>query len=1412
MTVCLSSPSHTHPARRHHGFACAWLILFVLMGAWHSLAHALEVNKETNYLVDQWTVDSGLPINGINRLAFDETGYLWLATYDGLVRFDGMHFQTFNSSNSQGIDTNRLTELFAGKDQVIWVGDERARFYWFKDGTFHPAQKSNGDDLAAATCAYQTRAKTLFFCTEEGLFTSNEQQVFEAHKIPKLKGIPTVVFEDDNACLWVGSDAGNVMKSCHDQDEEIIHLSDQQAPIRINVFDTNNQDTYIGTSHGLYQQQNQQWQLIEGTADLQIIRFAALPDGTFFVRSQNGVYRINPSDAQRTRIPEVNVGHTGNLKFTHPDGSTWLTTIDRVLRDDQELLHTQCGALDIEFDQMGTVWVAGACDGLIRLTKSELTMLTQNTGGKPVYGVAQTKDGTIWSSEKNTVVAYRPDGSIELLDTKPNDSQPQKHASNGIEANIMRTLYVDAKDHVWVGQTGVCQIQGASCVIPPDMPDVLRKNFVFSIFNDHQGDLWVGTSNMLWRKRNDRWEKVPLRALVGLPSHTEQGDLTVRGAIFTQPNMLWLATNNYGLVRKRNEFWQAFGTNDGLSGLAIRDLHQDKHGWLWVVTESRGLCVTQTPEADQPEFACLSRKQGLHTESLHRLLEDEHEHFWLNSNSGIFWVKRQELVEVLTGKLPRMSPRIYGKRDGLSNAEGNGGVHQAGIILKDGRLAFPTQGGLAIFDPSKEQRTTQKPTTALEQIQLPDGRTLAIEKDVHLPLGQRTFLLKFTALSANLVDPAHFEYRMLPNQPTWERIGAEHTMRVTNLVAGTHRIELKAYNPSDNLTGDVASVNIHVPAQPWENRLIQAAALLSLFAMVVLWLWQRDQSIKQRAKSLEQRVEKRTEALFKQTKKTEQALAKVSQQREEIEQLSTAKSKFFANASHELRTPLAVMLAPLQDALEGTPIPPERMKAMVRNGHRLERLIEHMLDLERLDTNNFPLHPMVMDMNHVIHEAVQLFQPVANAQDINLTHSSESDDLLIHADPDQMARIIANLLSNAIKFTPKNGHIKLRSFTHKKRMMLWVEDSGTGVPDEWKERIFNRFEQIANDTNRSREGAGLGLAMCREIAQLHHGSLHVEDADIGGACFILNLPLHAQRSAPSAHPETNIKQAVSKHVQAAQKLYVKPSKKTSTKHKTGTRPDLSQKNILVAEDNPDLRAYIHDILSTDFNVVTAEDGAMAFRMARKYLPDLIISDIMMPNLDGFGLVKKLRQHQTLKSIPLIFLTARASDVDEIDALNMGADQYLRKPFDRNVLLAHVRAALHSMQRLKEHYQRLAAQQPPVPPSDEPTDEQDKQTNPPYIVTQAIAWIDQHMHEPSINAANVAEALNTSRATLDRQFKAHHSTSFISYLKHHRLLRAHKLLEEQQGSVSEIAYACGFTSLSSFSRAYRKEYGKAPSIA
>ena len=402
-------------------------------------------------------------------------------------------------------------------------------------------------------------------------------------------------------------------------------------------------------------------------------------------------------------------------------------------------------------------------------------------------------------------------------------------------------------------------------------------------------------------------------------------------------------------------------------------------------------------------------------------------------------------------------------------------------------------------------------------------------------------------------------------------------------------------------------------------------------------------------------------------------------------------------------------------------------------------------------------------------------------------------------------RVIGNLLSNALKFCPQGGRVEVTlEVAHDQSIRLRVDDTGPGIAADWRERIFDRFSQIGSAATRQREGAGLGLALCREVAGLHGGHLYATDGVLGGASVVFELP------PPARSPliECSEDRTATVNIAGAEPAGGAPPPgdedvavdcgldASDDAHRVADDRAL----VLLAEDNPDLRHYLTGILSAHYRVAATADGAIALQQARAELPDLVVTDAMMPNLDGMGLARALRSEAELAGVPIVFLTARAADADQIAGLEGGADYYLTKPFDSQVLLAQLRAALRACQRLRERY----AQRTPVLDADT-SSEATKSA----FVQRLEAVFEARAHEPEFDIAALCAALHTSESALRRQCREECQASPGELLRRHRLERAHGLLAAGAGSVSEVAYGVGYTSLSSFSRAYREHFQHAP---
>ena len=1373
--------------------------------------------EEPSWLVDRWTVDDGLPVNGVTALLREPGGFLWLTTFDGLTRFDGQRFDVFDSAPALG--TRRLVELQRSHDGALWVRSERFGLARFDGRDFIAMDTADGLPDARVIHLFLDTDGALLVATAAGAARWNGRRFETLLPQANLAEVQSIA-RDADGDLWIGGADGSLRHTRGDAIVQTFNYPHGHFPALVADLHLAPDGAMLAATRvGVARIADGVSTWLPATRDSDSYAVGAYADGRILVRHNDGNLWLASGDDAVGRRESGFPAQPRRLLARAPDGAVWTNAMEYVLRDDQRVYDAPCPIRDLAFDTRQTVWLASACEGLVRLRPRTVDIIGRSVDGNgsssadAAYGVAQQADGALWISSLGGVERWR-DGHTELrLALRPQGNDSARYS--GIDSNYLRTVFVDADGSVLIGQRGVCRVEGATCNWPAAFPDALLLEDVRAIWRARDGSLWLGGSRHLWRQSPEGdWQA---RENAGIDAGSAPRSGMVRTVQEDANGTLWFGTLQDGLWRRTpDDAWTRLGIAQGLPSESIRDLLLDADGTLWIATEDRGLCRRNAASA---AIDCVSSAQGLYSDSLHRILDDGHGRLWFNSNRGAFWLTREALAAALDHRT-RLHPRGYTRRDGLPNQEGNGGVQGAGLVLADGRIALPTQAGVALFDPDDDAAAPEPPRIAIEAIDLPDGRSLPAAALTTLGRGERSFSMRFAGLSAALADPLYFRYRLWPDSDAWQDVGDTRVLRFSRLPPGDYTVEIAALDATSGVVGASARIAVRLPPWWWETWEFRIGAMAFCVVVAAAWLWRRSRRLQARQQELEARVAERTHALREQQDATQEALLTVQRQSGEIATLAEAKSRFFANVSHELRTPLAVILGPLRDAARGSALSGSRIDAMLRNGHRLERLIEQMLDLERIDARRFPLAPTTLAAAPLLRDAVAAFEPLAREACLALVSQVHADAML-HVDEDQFARVLGNLLSNALKFTPRGGRVDVTLARNAAGdgIRIAVEDSGPGVPEDWRTRIFDRFAQVGHEATRALEGAGLGLALCREIVALHGGRLWVESGAVG-ARFVLELPEAGSGTRRAPVESTSNPHGVAPVATKTPAGADAGEAPTGDDPADNTEPALRQR-VLIAEDNADLRAYLRDILSPAFDVDAAEDGADALVLARERLPDLVVSDLTMPRLDGFGLARALRADPLLRGVPLIFLTARASDADEVAGLDGGADHYIRKPFDAEVLLAHARAALATVRRLRQRFIDEAARS--NAPSDieaaAKTDAGDSgqaaagQTNEPApdpFLQRAFAWLDAHLHDENLGPERIAQALHVSRATLDRRFAAH-GESLSACLRRLRLERAKALLSNGTGNVSEVAYACGFPSLSAFSHAYRKHHGHAPSV-
>ena len=528
----------------------------------------------------------------------------------------------------------------------------------------------------------------------------------------------------------------------------------------------------------------------------------------------------------------------------------------------------------------------------------------------------------------------------------------------------------------------------------------------------------------------------------------------------------------------------------------------------------------------------------------------------------------------------------------------------------------------------------------------------------------------------------------------------------------------------------------------------------------------------------------------------EQKLHFSIEQNSRLKELDNLKTSFFANISHEFRTPLTLILSPLKDLRREFP---ERdiFRVMQQNAERLLALINQLLDLSKLEAGKMDMQLQRSDLAQFLNYLFASFESLGQNKKILFQYEQSQVSYIADFDQDKIEKVVTNLLSNAFKFTPPNGRVQVRVDYQKTQLLLKVQDFGIGIDPQRLPRIFDRFYQADSGDNRTYEGTGIGLALVKELVQVMKGSIHVESKVGEGSVFTVMLPMLEDTTTPQVQVTGSI------NMPKEQALLVEELP-------IETLINEGKEVLLIVEDNPELRAYIREIFAPHYYLLEASDGQEGLEKAIEELPDVVICDLMMPRLDGFGFCKAMKNNELTNHIPIVMLTAKATLTDRLEGLELGADDYLSKPFDREELQVRVRNLIKQRQILLQKYTKNKASKLAEKSQMEEETALKNRINDEQFMQRCHEVLMQHLGESGFDVERFAETMNVSAVQLRRKLKASTGQGVIEYLRNFRLEKAAEMLANKTETVSEVAYKVGFESLSYFSKMFLEKFGKNPS--
>ncbi len=1316
------------------------------MSAGAGLASSLDtLPGAPGYVHEVFGVDDGLPMAGIVQALQTRDGFLWLATFDGLVRFDGVRFEVFDSERVPALGSNRIEDLVEDRDGTLWIRTEQGHVSRYSGGVFTAG-------AARYTLLTKDAAGTVWLAGPSGLVRFADGRL---HQLPQSQtgaGARRLLWGRDGR-LWVYNAEGAWVAEPGRPFRPVVSRPASVAEDAAGEVWVATPDGTGRVRNGVFEPEIPGWGVI--VKDRRGGILLAVEDRLLRIRGGRSEPVARNGAGYHTFI------HPGRSVSIGPGGEEWIAWRNTLYRNGVpalRLISPPGNVASVFRDREGTLWITSSRSGeLHALHPARVATFAEGLPDPLVYAVYEDRDGTVLAGGFEQASALAP--GARRFRPLPPLPEPQQ--------SVLSFLRDRAGD-LWVGTTlrGLFRLDGGG--FEQAGPEALRTAEVRAIHEDARGVLWVGTNVGLFRREGDRWSWI--RQADGLPFPW------IRVIRETKDGALWLGTNGGGVIRFKDG---RFTSVLGLSSDLVRSIWVAPDGRLWIGTENRGL---NRLDPKSLRIAVLSQRQGLHSNGIHQIVPDGLGNLWMSSNQGIFSVRLRDLDAVADGRAARVETVAYTERDGMRAREANGGGQDSGFRDRSGRIWFPTIAGVVRVDPRQILHGGPTPRPHVVRL-LAGGEEVPLERETRLSPAQRSFAVEFTAPSFQAPQRQRFRFRLTPYDREWIDAGARREAVYTKVPPGSYVFEVAAAAPGGDWS-QPAGIPIELVPRFYETRAFLLACALAAGAVLLagVRLWGARQ--RARAQALERVVEERT--------------AIIAEQAEKLRELDHLKSQLFANVSHELRTPLTLTLGPLRDLLDGRfgPLRKEaagQVEVALRNAGRLLGLVDQLLDVARLDAGRLRLRPRRGDLAAHVRERVETFLPLAERRRIDLSLEAPAEPVEIWFDETQLEKVFDNLLGNALKFTPRDGRVQVTVATETDHVEVRVRDDGPGIPADQLERIFERFYQVET-TGRQWPGAGIGLELARQLVELHGGSISVASEEGRGACFTVSL----RRGKLEGEP------AVEKY-EGTPIPDDPPEPATEPEPEPAPESNEDRTTILVVDDNDEIRAYIRRHLEPEYRVVEAADGIEGLERARQLTPDLVVSDVMMPGLDGNALFRSLREDPELELVPVILLTAKASAESRIQGLRDGVDDYLVKPFDPRELRARVDNLIASRKRLLE---RIGPQAPPrslrmsevhVTPADD------------SLLARVQALLEERLGDPELSVGALASALGCDRSYLLRKLRALTGESPSGLIRSLRLQRAEQLLRAGAGPVSEIAYAVGFKSVAHFSNAFHERYGERPSV-
>ncbi|MDR2841449.1 MAG: response regulator [Paludibacter sp.] len=1308
-------------------------------------------------------VENGLSNNYIVDIAQDAKGCIWIATESGLNRFDGQRFSVYQTNNSYLLSNELNTLLYDKVENKLWIGTQRngINIFDIPSETFGKITIENGlstNDVTHLSLAADGGIWITHYHVGIEYYnrTTKETTLYSNVSVENLKSQNWCSADDGAGNLYVGhaQDGFSIIDLKRKTAENFCHEPKDFKSLPGNtvrsILIDSQKNVWIGTNKGL---------ALFNPQTKKIITFSHNPQNPHSIISDN-IYEIREMNNGElwiaTDMGGISILNLRSITLVNPE-----KVVFRNIAASTDNSGLSSGNIHSIFqDSFGNIWIGNNGSGIdfigkiqpIFQTLPNKIQKTEEDKSKPVCGIATDKEGQVWIGNENDITVFYNAKLIQKINISKYITNP---------ASRICATHLDSRGLLWIGLLNDCILRYNPQTKQTEKIKLETNNLAFiSFFEDADGKMWIGSESGIYSFQQGNIQKED-------SINNQLKDIVIRSIVRDKQGKLWIGTFGKGIsiFDQNNHLLSNLETDSGFISNAINHLLLDSKGGMWAATRN-GLAYFA--DSDKPEqYKIYNEQQGLADTYIRAIAEDNNANIWISSNRSIaMWNKQKQFFD------------NYDHRDGISMGNFIEGL---ACTTSDGIIYFGSTNGICCFNPATIAAEQQVASIQImeckvfnRQIESREEGYLVIAENgrIELPYNQNSFRISFSSPNYAQSGQVEYAYMIEGLDNKWYNTQGENQVTFRNLANGQYVFSVKSRLRNGEWDEvNIASLTIIINPpfwMAWYAKLLYSILLIVGIVYIIRFYLRR--------MNLETSLE---------------IERKESQNRQE---LNDERLRFYTNITHELRTPLTLILGPLEDLLNDKNLSDyynKKIEIIHSSATRLLNLINQILEFRKTETQNRRLTVSKGNLANLVTEIGLRYKEINRNDKVKYNINIEAQNAELYFDSDMITTILSNLLSNAVKYTTQGEiRITLRELgkENNRYMEIEVSDSGYGIEKEALPYIFDRYYQAKGKHQAS--GTGIGLALVKSLTDLHEGIINVTSEVGRGTTFSLQILKY--NSYPNAlHKEGQDKAA-------------------STTTTTGDNLNAEDENdnrpmLLVVEDNTDIREYISTSFAAEYQIISASNGKEGLELAQKHIPNIIVSDIMMPIMDGIELCKKIKEDIRTSHIPIILLTAKDTIQDKETGYISGADSYLTKPFSAKLLQSRIGNLLESRQKLA---QQITANIHELTPEDKDKPLKISALDQKFLA-QITEIIEANLDSDQLDISFILKKIRMSHSTFYRKIKGLTSISANEFIRKIRLKNSVLLLMSGEYNVSEIAYMCGFNDVDYFRECFKKEYGMSP---